>query len=385
MRNIFKGIFAFLVITAFITPSFAVEDTTLSQLVPEVKAEEILSLDQKEIERKKGFEDQLGFTIPTYTDNPSYVITFVDPSPEKSGVQLEIDDEKYVEITSPYTFPALSIGQHHLSFKFTDKDGAVQELEYDLSILPRPPIIKTPSFDDSVIHLAGTGLANSEVILFLSSNTNSYPQVVEVDGEGNWSADIEPSSINGIYTVVGYTRKYGYASDLSQSVVFQVGDSVNTNEESDDSKVFFSFASINGDNFQDIFTQNRDLLILAGGTFLLGAILAVILKSISINGKIEKSVERAEQSIKSIGKPKEKTLRELFEEQTPIEEKKPVPEKKTEVKEVKEKKKDEKVISKEEFLKKFKMIDPDDSKGKEKKGPIVNKGVKISLTSHEEE
>mgnify|MGYP007061465851 CR=1 FL=1 len=57
-------------------------------------------LQQQEEARENSFVNDLTLTIPSQTDNPSHIITFVDPSKEKKGVQLEIDSKGYQEIVS---------------------------------------------------------------------------------------------------------------------------------------------------------------------------------------------------------------------------------------------------------------------------------------------
>ena len=90
MKTTFKIISAILLTSAFSSFAFA-QDIKLSDLLQpesEVKAQEITTLDQKEDERLAEFQNQLGFTLPEYTDNASYVITFSDPSPDKNGVKI---------------------------------------------------------------------------------------------------------------------------------------------------------------------------------------------------------------------------------------------------------------------------------------------------------
>jgi hypothetical protein len=374
MKNIFLTI---LILTFFPIATYATEETPLSELFSrsEVKAAEIEEMDNKEQERLKGFENQLGFTLPAYTDNPSYVITFSDPSPDQKGVQLEIDGKSYIDIKSPYTFPALSIGQHTLKFRFYDKDGNVQVLEYDLIVLPRAPLIKPPVFDTTKISIAGTGLSNSEVIVFISANTFNTSKITTTNNNGEWALDIEPEMglANGIYTITAYSRKYGFASALSNPVVFEIGNSKSSNiQEKKD--IFFSFASIDGNNFSSVVSQNSDLLFLVLAPLALGILLTLGLKSIIDRKKTEKFERKAEKVINVQNRNSDKTLRELFESKpvksVPIE-KKPT-------------QKEDRVISKEDFLKEYKSVDPDDKSGKENPKPKEKREVTISLTSHEE-
>ncbi|HRX43777.1 MAG TPA: hypothetical protein P5059_00795, partial [Candidatus Dojkabacteria bacterium] len=81
---------------------------------------------------------------------------------------------------------------------------------------------------------------------------------------------------------------------------------------------------------------------------------------------------------KSESKDANKTLREIFGDDTTSKEE--TVETKEEVKEESEKEpeKQESIINKDVFLKKYKMVDPDDDKGVEKK---KKKKIKVSLTS----
>ncbi len=387
--------------TLFPLSVFAQEkETSVSELFApgEVKAEEIENLDEIEQERKEQIENQLGFTIPEYTDNPSYTITFTDPSPEKSGVEISTDGKDFVRIESPYTFPSLGIGQHALRFRFNDKDNNVQILEYTMIVLPRSPIIQPPVLRQDSINITGTGLANSEILLFLSSNTYNYTQIVDIDGDGKWSTTVTPEEglADGIYTVTALTRKGGFVSELAKATVFEVGDSNDTKKEKEEENIFFSFASLTSSDIKDVINRNPDLVLLCVIPFVLGIFLTLLFKVIFRNKKDDVNIKRVEESMKKNSNPNgEKTLRELFEQKDDVkkEEKKPeegkkVVEKKEQLEKKEEVKKEEepkeKVLSKEEFLKEYKVADPDDNKGKERPSPKINKDIKISLTSREE-
>lgn len=391
MKNILALTILF---TLFPLSVFAQEEASVSELFApgEVKAEEIENLDQIEQERKEQIENQLGFTIPEYTDNPSYTITFTDPSPEESGVEVSIDAKDFVRIESPYTFPSLGIGQHALRFRFNDKDNNVQILEYTMIVLPRSPIIQPPVLSEDSITITGTGLANSELLLFISSNTYNYSEIVDIDEDGKWSTTVTPEKglVDGIYTATGLTRKSGFVSELAEATVFEVGDSTDTETETKEENIFFSFASLTSSDIKDVITKNPDLVLLCVIPFVLGIFLTLLFKALFKNRKDDVNTKRVEESIKKSSNPNgEKTLRELFEqkdegkkeEKKPVEEKKEEPEKKEEVKKEEPK---EKVVSKEEFLKEYKVADPDDNKGKERPSPKINKDIKISLTSREE-
>ncbi|MFA5623323.1 MAG: hypothetical protein WC981_03790 [Candidatus Dojkabacteria bacterium] len=380
--------------TLFPISVYAVEDTTVRDLFSQsqVNAQEIEELEQIEENRVKGFENQLGFTLPQYTDNPSYVITFIDPSPQASGVEIDIDGKGFNKVTSPYTLPALGIGQHTLKFRFNDKDGNVQLLEYDFIVIPRSPIIAPPTFNDTSITIKGSGLSNSDILIFLNSNTFNHKDVVQTDSNGDWTLTVTPenSLVEGIYSVTAYTRKYGYASEFSDPTVFEVGDSNKGNSDKDVNPIYFSFAGIEIGDSIDILKRNPDLIVLITLPFLLGISLALLLRSIARKNKEDSVYKRVEGAIKSDKKKEnEPTLREIFEgkkEDVKSEkEEEPIKEQEDKGKNVKNEKakkesKEEKVISKEEFLKEYKDIDPDDNTGKEKKLPKI----KVTLTSREE-
>jgi len=200
----------------------------------------------------------------------------------------------------------------------------------------------------------------------------------------------EKGLVDGIYTATGLTRKSGFVSELAEATVFEVGDSTDTETETKEENIFFSFASLTSSDIKDVITKNPDLVLLCVIPFVLGIFLTLLFKALFKNRKDDVNTKRVEESIKKSSNPNgEKTLRELFEqkdegkkeEKKPVEEKKEEPEKKEEVKKEEPK---EKVVSKEEFLKEYKVADPDDNKGKERPSPKINKDIKISLTSREE-
>lgn len=381
MKKIFLTL---LILLLFPITIFAIGDISLSQLYAQT---ELSELEQIEQQRIKGLEEQLGFSLPKYTDNPSYVITFRDPSPNKSGVQIEIDGKEFVEITSPYTFPALSIGEHSVKFRFYDKDGNTQTLEYALIVVPRPPIINPPIVEDSEIKINGTGLSNSEIFIFLTSNTYNIKETVTTNSSEEWSFTVtqEEGFAEGIYTLTAYTRKYGYASELSDATVFEVGASGIFENNSNKSTIFFSFKDLKGVNIIDVVGDNPDLLLLILVPFLLGSILTLIVRNIIKSKKEEYISKKVENRIKGEKSTEEKTLRELFEangKEKDSEEHIGI--NKDVSKKIKNRKKQPKVINKEDFLKDFKSADPDDNTGKEKPAEKVKNDIKVSLTSREE-
>lgn len=315
--------------------------------------------------------------MPTQTDNPSYIISFIDPSEEEDGIQLEIDSDRFVEIDSPYTLPALGIGDHILKFQYTDDEGATQTLEKSLIILPRPPIFNSPVIGDTSITLSGTGLANAELLLTISTGIKTYHHTLDIPENGSWSYIFNEDLSDEIYSVQGITRRYGYASDFSEVLTFEVGD-VGTTLLREETPISFTFKQLNLESFKTLTSSNIDLLILLVSLFVLGACLGVLTNSLIRGNAERKSLGKFREKING-DKKEEVTLRELFEKEKgegekPQQKKEP----KTKIQEKKKvpKSKKAKILSKNEFLKVYKDFDPDTDKGKEKR-----RKFKISLTS----
>ena len=75
---------------------------SVSDVIGTTKGETVVTeLDQKEALREQSFTNLLKLNLPTQTNNPSLVLTFVDPSEEKKGVQLEIDSKSIDHFPSP--------------------------------------------------------------------------------------------------------------------------------------------------------------------------------------------------------------------------------------------------------------------------------------------
>jgi hypothetical protein len=335
-----------------------------------VFAQDIAELEEKEVEREEDFLQQLLLDIPETTDNPSHIITFVDPSDDNSGVELEIDEGGFEKISSPYTLPALSIGQHELKFRFVDKYGSTQILEKEMIVIPRPPIMNSPLFEEALLKLSGTGLSNSDLVLILSSGKNISVEETTIDTQGNWEISISEEELSeGVYTFSAFTRRNGYASNLSESLTFEVGESSNINFNND-KEIYFSFKDLSLENLGTTISQNIDLGLLVGGAFILGFVICLLITSLvkgSIDNKTIKSFEKKMEQ-NGMGK-KEVTLKEKLSQKAESEEKeKEVKEEKKTKKEKNKKKKSktEKILTKVDFLKDYKKFDPDDTEGKEK-------------------
>jgi hypothetical protein len=399
-----KKILLALTVTALIPfKLYAQDEITVDELLGNDNQEEE-NVQDLERERTEGIENELNISVPEYTDNPSHIVTFVDPSEEKIGVEIDIDESGYKEIVSPYALPSLAIGEHRLKFRFVDSIGATKVLEYDIVIIPRPPIIKLPSITGNELLLSGTGLANSEAVLAVSVGVLNYTQIADIDGDGNWSTSITlDSAIEGVYTIWGYTRKDGYASNPSEPSVMEYGDGTTAEADSSIVKdgIYFRFKDITVDSLPDIVGRNPDLLITVVSALLLGSIVTSVLFLIT---RSRPSREERDITKRINGKPKEeKTLMELFEEEKKDgDEKQKEKDKKKEPKKDKKKqkkeknnkdkekgkeKKVEKVFTKTDFLKDFKDFDPDTKTGEEKKTPSKKdkKDVIITLTSKVED
>lgn len=358
---------------------YAQQDTPLS----EVKASEIELLNEQEEQRNKEIANQLGFVLPEYTDNPSYIITFKDPSPNGSGVEIDLDGKGFNKIASPYTLPALSIGIHDVRFRFNDNTDTVKILEYKLIVIPRAPIVETPQISTNSVIVSGSALANSDILYILSGNAYHTTGTIQTDSQGKWNVNIESEQefLPGIYTFTALTRKNGYSSTFSNPITFNIGEtSIPTKtEETKQGDVSFSFKNINNENVLQIFKENRDLSFLVLGSIILGLLIGFSIKTVHSNLKFEKKNKEVEGLIKKAEKKDDtKTLREIFGDNSTQSEETPQTEPEIKPETDNEPQKQESIINKDVFLKKYKMVDPDDDKGIEKK---TKKKVKISLTS----
>lgn len=373
MRSVFiKILITFVILFTSLSYTFGAE-TSVKDILGETNTETVIDdLNKIEEQRNNSFSNLLKLELPSQTDNPNYSITFIDPSEDKKGVQLEIDNKKYVQIKNPYTFSALSIGKHVLKFKFVDNVGSTQILEKELIIVPRPPIINAPAIEKENITVYGTGLANSDITIIVSSGLNFTNKKGTISEEGKWSFTFtEGELVDGTYSISGYTRKYGYASDLAEAVTFVIGNSA-SNPYGDNSNKF-SFRNIDIENFGEFISDNPDILILTGGMFVFGFLVSMLLSLLFKDEKEKKDLDNIKKKIfKAKGEEKKLTLREKLEQRG---NKKEEEKEKKEGAKKEEKEKEEKVFGKINFLKDFKRFDPDNKKGKEKKVP-----PKISLT-----
>lgn len=260
-----------LTITASISPIFAQEaDTTTSETTAEPIDDSVDDL-----------EEDLLLLLPEDTDNPNLTIAFNDPSGK--GVQLKIDGQEYKAIESPYILPSLSIGQHYLSFKYTDSEEVEKEVERALIIVPRSPVVNPPDeYSNNKLVISGMAIPLGKVEIFLSGGTDSFRQVTDVDTAGVWEYIFEQEFKPNVYSVVAFAKKDGYASTFADPVVFSIDEEVTeTEEENEDGMIFFDFSLINRGNVVSIIENNPHIGLLTIGAVVLGFLFGFILTRIS--------------------------------------------------------------------------------------------------------
>lgn len=350
-------IFSFLV-----APIFATNETSVSDVLGTTNTT-TNTIAQQEATTTQS-DNALKLNIPALTDNPSTIITFINPAKDSTAsVQLDIDGKGFIDITSPYTFRALSIGKHALEFKYQDQSSATQVYDTSIIIVPRAPIIDAPVINTDTVAISGTGLASSEILILLSSGSTVLTQNTTADGDGKWTISFNRKDLTeGIYSLNAYTRRYGYASNLSETTKFTLGDH---NAATFSKNTPFNINQITWQMVKDWVITNQYYIIVAICSLILGIFLGILSglhKKQKNVQKVEKKV--AEKFTKIEPKNKEVTLREkLMGAEKP--------------KEVESEKKEEPaVINKIDFLKDFKNFDPDNSKGEE-----VKPSIEVSLTS----
>lgn len=314
---------------------------------------------------KSSLEDMLDLEIPEITDNPSLIINFSDPSKEKSGVELSLDEKEFIKIESPFTLPALSIGDHSLTFRFLDQYDVSQTLTKNLIITPRPPVLNTPIINNDGINFTGRALAGSEITLILNSNNKMIVKQAEVDQDGLWTLTLTEEIPQGLYTFSAFTKKYGYSSELAEPLILDVSErKIDDSNTEATNPIHFAFKDFTREDFNQLTTNHIDLLVLSIALFLIGLLLGILLFSVSkkkeenrvvkeVEKKFVKPTSENEKSLTLLEKLKDKTVN--IENPSVLKE-----EKKTD-----ESVKEKKVISKVDFLENFKSHDPDNEKGKE--------------------
>lgn len=311
--------------------------------------------------------NSLKLTISSQTENPSFSITFTDPSTDKKGVQLETDSKGFIDITSPYTFPALSIGKHSLEFKYVDENGTTQLYDTNVIIIPRVPIIAAPVITDTSITISGTGLANADLIVVVSSGSVVINKSTTTDDDGKWSLNIDRKYFEEeVYSINAYVRKYGYASNLSDTTKFTLSSTTSVVSKNNFEIKNFSWTTI-----RDLFLTYKYYILTGIVALMLGLILGTLVRkqnNIKHEAKVEANVAKEFEKLEPKGQGI--TLRDKLAGKGAPEASK-APEIKPE-----EKQEEEKVVNKIDFLKDFKKFDPDNDKGEEQKPQ-----VEVSLTS----
>ncbi len=328
----------------------------------------------------KPLEELISLELPSITDNPSLIINFTDPSKEKEGMQLSIDKKGFETIQSPHTLPALSIGDHLLTFKFKDEYDVTQTIDKELIVIPRAPVINTPLITGNEITFSGSALAGAEVTLILTSNQKMITKKAEVDNDGKWEIKMNEEIPSGFYTFSAIAKKYGYASELAEFLTLEINDSKDTirTTENGITPIHFAFKDLNQENLKSLTHENLDLLVLFIGLLLIGMLVGIFLTSLSKKKQEEKEVKEVaktlDKPVEDINRPL--TLLEKLKDKT-VNIDNPIKEEKTEeiVEEKKEEETPKDTIAKIDFLKNFKKHDPDDEKGREKED------VKVSLTT----
>ena len=228
-------------------------------------------------------EDELVLKLPEETDNPSYAVTFVDPSDQ--GVFLSIDDGEEREVNNPYQLPALSIGEHTLLFRYTDKLDTEKSGEVSIIIVPRSPSTDTPTIEDGQISVSGKALSNSTVVVNLMGRTDYFIREVESDNDGNWSLLLEDEPSSSYYSVFATTKKRGYSSQPSEPITFALEKTENDNTSTSettvgDDPVSFTFSEFMSGNQIETLKSNPDLSILIAGTALTAMLVGVLVSSL---------------------------------------------------------------------------------------------------------
>lgn len=245
---------------------------------------------------REKLEQELLLTLPEETENPNFSITFTDPSGQ--GVHLTIDSQSEITINNPYTLPSLGIGEHILKFRFTDKSGSEQTVEDILIITPRPTELKAPEIVDGRIRVSGEAVALAEIQLFISGGKLTERGEALVGDDGVWVHTFEGEFTPGIYTVVAYVKKGGFASNYSEPKTFQIDDGTSDPVENVDTPQDvrftlsdFAFSDLSVRGLASDIKNNPQSGAFLGAFVLFGVITGMILVAVFARGK-DKSAEK---------------------------------------------------------------------------------------------
>jgi hypothetical protein len=278
--------------------------------------------------------------IPEETDNPNFTIIFTDPSEE--GVFVSIDSGNERRIENPYVLPSLAIGDHKLTFIFTDKEETEQTVERTLVVVPRAPVIKAPEIasDVSTITVNGTALPNATVKINMSGATKTYKANVVSTVEGDWEYVFTEEFDNGIYAITAFTKKDGYASDYADEIVFKIEPNTDSTSaagvisEDEPEKIQFSIESLLNSDPAKLFQDNIELIYFTGVILVLGWLLGFLVDRAFFSRKDRKEEAAFMQLIGKGSKESKKTIKENKKEKKKSKKSKKVKKKKRKLSEM---------------------------------------------------
>ncbi len=150
---------------------------------------------------------ELQLVLPEYIDDPNYKVVFKNPS--KSPVEITVDGKTYKDVKSPFKLPGLSVGKHRIIFKFTNKQGVLRVLPLDIVVVPRgvrfAKGLKTLVYQPEPLVVSGTGTPRSEVLLIINGLEH---KLLKVAIDGKWTYTV-PNPKLGTYTFLAFALKDG--------------------------------------------------------------------------------------------------------------------------------------------------------------------------------
>ncbi len=150
---------------------------------------------------------ELQLVLPEYIDDPNYKVVFKNPS--KNPIEITVDGKTYKDVKSPFKLPGLSVGKHRIIFKFTNKQGVLRVLPLDIVVVPRgvrfAKGLKTLVYQPEPLVVSGTGTPRSEVLLIINGLEH---KLLKVAIDGKWTYTI-PNPKLGTYTFLAFAIKDG--------------------------------------------------------------------------------------------------------------------------------------------------------------------------------